>query len=131
MRVVLLRIGMPQTHAIGGMQVHTGSIKASVDAAMLRFDGFERDGQADRKHHGGRDRTACLYPAEHYAWWKATHGVDLPYGAFAENLTVEGAREAEICIGDIFRVGDARLQVTLPRDPCRTLDRINERPGLA
>ena len=41
------------------------------------------------------------------------------------DLTVEGAREEELCIGDILRVGGALVQVSLPRDPCKTLDRLN------
>jgi MOSC domain-containing protein YiiM len=105
-------------------------VKAPAAGAMLRFDGFEGDGVADRRHHGGPDRTACVYPAAHYAWWSAVHGFELQFGAFSENLTVDGAREEEICIGDIVRIGGALAQVTLPRDPCPTIDRITDIPSL-
>ena len=105
--------------------------RRAVGAAFLRLEGLENDGPANLKYHGGRDRTACVYPAEHYAWWKATRGWDLSFGAFCENLTVEGAREDEICIGDIFRAGHALLQVSIPRDPCVTLDKLTGIDGLA
>ena len=36
----------------------------------------------------------------------------------AENLTVSGLLEDQVCIGDIFQVGGATLQVTQPRSPC-------------
>ena len=44
--------------------------------------------------------------------------MELPYGAFGENLTTEGITEDAVSIGDRFRVGSAVLQVTQPRMPC-------------
>jgi MOSC domain-containing protein YiiM len=126
MTVVSLHVGMPRTEIRGSGALFTGGAKTSVASAVLRFDGFEGDGVADRRHHGGPDRTACVYPAGHYEWWKSDHGYDMSFGAFSENLTVEGVREEEIRIGDIVRIGAALVQVTLPRDPCRTIDRISE-----
>jgi MOSC domain-containing protein YiiM len=37
---------------------------------------------------------------------------------FGENFTVSGCSEVEVCIGDVWQVGGARLQVTMPRLPC-------------
>lgn len=34
--------------------------------------------------------------------------------------------EDAVCIGDVFRAGQAVVQVFLPRDPCRTLDRLTD-----
>ena len=62
-------------------------------------------------------------------WWTA-QGTPLPLGAFSENLVIEQALEGEICIGDVFRIGKAVVQVSLPRDPCRTIDRLTGIPGL-
>lgn len=130
MIVASLHVGIPRSESRRSGTLFTGGAKASVPGAMLRFDGFEGDGVADRRHHGGPDRTACVYPAEHYAWWNSVHGYELLFGAFSENLTVEGVREEEICIGDIVRIGEALTQVTLPRDPCPTIDRITDIPSL-
>jgi MOSC domain-containing protein YiiM len=126
MTVVMLHVGTPRTETRRAGNLFTGAAKSPVAAAVLRFDGFEGDGVADRRHHGGPDRTACVYPAAHYQWWKTAHGFDLGFGAFSENLTVDGLREEDICIGDVVRIGAALAQVTLPRDPCRTLDRVTE-----
>ena len=105
MIVASLHTGTPRRETFPSGALVTGGAKAQAAGAMLRFEGFEGDGVADHRHHGGPDRTACVYPAEHYAWWNSVHGWSLRFGAFSENLTVEGAREGEICIGDIVRIG--------------------------
>ena len=43
---------------------------------------------------------------------------NLVYGAFGENITVNGMREEDVCIGDTFELGQAIVQVTQPRQPC-------------
>ena len=126
MTIVAVHVGMPRIETRRSGELFTGGAKSAAASAVLRMGGFEGDAVADRHHHGGPDRTACVYPAEHYEWWKSAHGWDLSPGAFSENLTVEGAREEEICIGDVVRIGEAMTQVTLPRDPCRTIDRLTE-----
>jgi MOSC domain-containing protein YiiM len=128
-RVAALFIGVPRSVAAHGSSLYTGGAKAPAAAARLTFEGFEGDGQGNLRHHGGRDRTACVYPAEHYSWWKS-QGLDLSFGAFCENLTVEGAQEEKLCIGDIFRAGGALVQISLPRDPCPTIDHLCGVPGL-
>ena len=57
---------------------------------------------------------------EHYAYWrKELPGVELSWGRFGENLTVEGVGdEATTHIGDRFRIGTAEVEVTQPRLPC-------------
>ncbi len=130
MTVISLHVGLPRNEVRKTGRFVTGGGKEPVERALLRFRGFEGDQVADRKHHGGADRTACVYPAGHYTWWKTTYGFELMPGAFSENITVEGAGEDAICIGDIVRIGTALTQVTLPRDPCTTIDRITEIPSL-
>lgn len=131
MRVTAVFVGKPRSVAVADAMLRTGGAKLAVDAAMLRFDGFEGDGQGNLRVHGGKDRSACVYVEQHYGWWESAHGFELCPGAFCENLTVEGALEDQIFIGDVFRVGEARAQVSLPRDPCRTLDLLSGIPGLA
>ena len=40
------------------------------------------------------------------------------YGAFGENLTVDGLADDEVCIGDRYRIGEAEFEVTQPRVTC-------------
>jgi len=63
----------------------------------------------------------CVYPFDHYHYWSRQLGRDLQPGAFSENLTVSGAIETEVCVGDVFRIGEAAVQVSQPRMPCAKL----------
>ncbi len=45
----------------------------------------------------------------------------LDYGAFGENLTIKGLLESDVCIGDVFKLGKAIVQVSQPRQPCYKL----------
>jgi len=59
------------------------------------------------------------YPVEHYDHWRQQlPDVNLPWGAFGENLITEGLLEETVNIGDRFRVGGAEVRVTQPRFPC-------------
>ena len=52
---------------------------------------------------------------------------DFTYGQFGENFTVEGLSDAEVCIGDRYRIGGALFEVTQPRVTCyRVGIRMNE-----
>jgi len=124
MTVISLHVGVPHTETRDSGKFVTAGVKTSVESAELRFDSIVGDGVANHRYHGGPDRTVCVYPAAHYAWWKSMYGHDLPFGAFSENLTVDGLAESDICIGDTIRIGTALAQITVPRDPCATMDRI-------
>ncbi|MEV2947342.1 MOSC domain-containing protein [Paenibacillus larvae] len=47
----------------------------------------------------------CIYCYEHYPFWESNLQQNLSFGAFGENLTVEGMPENEVYIGDIFQFG--------------------------
>ena len=50
--------------------------------------------------------------------------------SFGENLLVAGLEERSVCIGDVWEVGGARLQVSQPRWPCAKIEMYNRLPGL-
>ncbi|MEA0566147.1 MOSC domain-containing protein [Lysinibacillus irui] len=122
-----LAVGMPKELLDSkGRSMITGIEKQRVQEVYLSSRGFEGDDVADKKHHGGPDRAVCLYPAEHYIQWEQELGKTLPTAAFGENLTVTNMLEAEVCIGDIYKIGDAVIQITQGRIPCSTIDRYTE-----
>lgn len=85
--------------------------------------------QADKKNHGHLDQAVLLYAAAHYPMWGTELGrADLGPGGFGENFTVAGLSEATVCIGDIYAIGDALIEVTGPRYPCW---KISQRWGIA
>jgi MOSC domain-containing protein YiiM len=121
MRIVSLNVGLPSEQRYEGQQVITGGAKKPVPRAVLRFGNFVGDRQADRVNHGGLEKAVCVYPFDHYPYWDRRLGRDLKPGAFSENLTVLGAIETEVCVGDVFRIGEALVQVSQPRMPCAKL----------
>jgi MOSC domain-containing protein YiiM len=87
--------------------------------------GLAGDGQADLENHGGEDKAVLSYSADHYPDWLPTLGPEsATFGAFGENLTIAGLTEDDVCIGDVWQVGDTvQLQVSQPRQPCWKLAR--------
>jgi len=72
------------------------------------------------------------YPSEHFTLWRSEFpSHDWQNGCFGENLTLSGAVEQDVCIGDIFSIGSAVLQISQPRQPCWKLSRRWNLPKLA
>jgi MOSC domain-containing protein YiiM len=106
-----------------GRTVRTSIFKKSVAGPItVERLNLAGDRQADLTVHGGTDKAVYVYPAEHYAFWREKlPGIDLPWGSFGENLTVEGLEEATVQIGDRLQIGTASFIVTQPRMPCYKL----------
>jgi MOSC domain-containing protein YiiM len=91
-------------------------VSGRVRVTRLNIEG---DRQSDLSVHGGPEKAVYAYPSEHYAFWREElPDIDLPWGAFGENLTTEGLLEGSVRIGDRLRVGSAEFVVTQPRLPC-------------
>ena len=122
MIIKLLNIGLPKKELFHGKEFVTGMCKRPVTTSLVvTHQGFEGDGVGDLKHHGGRDKAVCVYSIEHYKYWEKVLGVKMPDAAFGENFSVTDMNEDDVCIGDIYRVGTAVMQVSQPRQPCSTL----------
>jgi MOSC domain-containing protein YiiM len=119
-RVVSVNIGRERLVPWRGRMVPTGIFKEPVDRRVrVRDDKVEGDEVSDLRVHGGWSKAVYAYPAEHYAFWREElPDADLRWGAFGENLTIEGLREDEVAAGDVLRIGSAELEVTEPRLPC-------------
>lgn len=118
-----IQVGMPQEIEEvdeQGLHIwHTGYVKTAVTGPIwLGLTNLAGDGQADKKYHGGPDQALLGYSADHYAAWQRELGIDLPHGAFGENFTISGLDENVVSIGDIYEIGEVRIQVSQPRGPC-------------
>jgi MOSC domain-containing protein YiiM len=123
MKIVSVNVGLPREVIWKGKPVLTGIFKEPVTGRVqlhsLNLDG---DRQADLTVHGGAEKAVYAYPVEHYDYWrKELPNLDLPWGMFGENFTVEGLFEDRVNIGDRFRIGTAEVMVTQPRMPCYKL----------
>jgi MOSC domain-containing protein YiiM len=112
--------------------VTTGIFKEPVSGLIeANLLGLEGDAQADLTVHGGPEKAVYFYPREHYVAWMNVLGVDsLPPGSFGENITSEGLIESDIYVGDVLRIGGAKLQVIQPRSPCYKLQIKFGRPDM-
>lgn len=114
-----------------GTDTLTGIFKEGRPTAFLSKLGLENDEQGDKRNHGGPEKALHHYAADNYAWLKA----NLPSpaadccvpGAFGENLVSMGLTEHDVCVGDVFQLGGAVLEVSQPRQPCW---RLNQRFGI-
>lgn len=117
--IISINVGKPVQVQFNKKEVSTGIFKTPSDEPLfLSWLNFDGDGQADLVHHGGREKAVCVYPYEHYPYWERELDRALGYSAFGENLTTRGLLETEVCIGDIFQLGEAIVQVSQPRQPC-------------
>ena len=123
MRLKSVNVSMPKEVPHDGKTVTTGIFKEPVEGrVMLRTLNLEGDGQADLWGHGGAFRAVYAYSIENYEYWSDELGRDdISIGQFGENFTVEGMPDDEICVGDVFRIGDALVEVAQPRIPCYKL----------
>ena len=130
-QVVSIQVGLPQSfgdqNATDTMNKvwTTGFFKQPVSGGLwLSRTNLSGDGQADLKNHGGPEKAVLAYASSNYPYWQETLTLpDLPHGAFGENFTVTGQSEASVCVGDIYTVGTAKIQVSQPRQPCWKLSR--------
>ncbi len=131
MQLLTIQVGLPRSVGRAGASDPidqpwtTGFLKEPVSAALwLGIVNLEGDGQADLANHGGPDKAVSVYPAEHYPSWTSDLGISaFQNGGFGENFTTAGRTEADVCIGDVFDVGTARVQISQPRQPCWKLPR--------
>lgn len=124
MRIVSINVGQPhEVTDAAGRTVLTSIYKSPVDGTIrVRELNVDGDRQSDLVKHGGPQRAVYMYPSEHYAFWRAElPGTELPWGAFGENLTIEGLLEDDVRIGDRLCAGSTELVVTRPRKPCYKL----------
>ncbi|WP_349607372.1 MOSC domain-containing protein [Cupriavidus sp. DF5525] len=129
-----------QVRPLGPKAVPSG-IDKHATAAPVRVGtlGLAGDEQGDPRHHGGPEKAIHHYAFDHYPAWReqlgaqgATGiGVLDAAGAFGENLSTQGLTEAEVCIGDRFRLGTALVEVSQARQPCFKLNHRFGYPGMS
>src|SRR5688572_23753343 len=125
-RLLSVQVGQPRTMPLEDGTWRSAIYKSPVAGRVaLDIINLAGDKQVSR-FHGGRDEAVCCFPAEHYPFWHATLNrseAEFGYGAFGENFTLTGMTETEVCVGDVYAVGTAKVQICLPRMPCINLVR--------
>lgn len=88
--------------------------------ALAKY-GLPGDNVVDLRYHGGPFKALCVYASEFYALWRERFDATMPPGSFGENLHIAGLPDDQVCLGDIYAIGPARVEVAGPRGPCGTL----------
>jgi MOSC domain-containing protein YiiM len=104
----------------------TAIFKSALSGSVrVGREGLAGDSQADRRVHGGPEKALHQYPVGNYARlaeaFPEVKNLLVP-GAIGENLSVAGWDESNVCLGDVFRLGSALIQVSQPRTPCWKID---------
>ena len=98
--VLSVNVGRAREFDYNGRSAKSAIWKSPVAGRIAaRGVNLEGDDQADRKAHGGLDKSVYAYSIEDVRWWEETLGRSLQYGEFGENLQMESVR---FCLFNIF-----------------------------
>jgi MOSC domain-containing protein YiiM len=120
LKITSTNIAKPTTIIWNGKEVTTGIYKIPTNQPIfLGKEDVKGDEVSDRNVHGGEFKACYLFSEDYYPYWKNLYPhLDWNYGMFGENLTVSGLDETTLTIGSIYKVGNALVQITQPREPC-------------
>jgi MOSC domain-containing protein YiiM len=123
MEIVSTNIGKEQILDWKGRSIATGIVKEPVEGPIfLDTHSVKGDFIASTKVHGGIDKACYAYGENYYNYWTLHYpAINSNRGLLGENLTIADLDESEIMVGDIYKVGEAILQASQPRQPCSKL----------
>jgi MOSC domain-containing protein YiiM len=134
-RIDAVLTGTPRPFGPKGAPSSIASRYPRAEPVAVTLAGLENDAVGDTRVHGDADKAIHHYPRDHYATWIAELAPAPSFlaevGAFGENISTSGLTEADVCAGDIFRLGTARVQVSQGRQPCFKLNQRFERKDMA
>ncbi len=134
-RIHTQSVGQPQLHTDARGQWASAIFRAPVAGPVeLEIRGLVSDQVADTVNHGSLGQAVSCHPLAHYTYWNGIYELTTPErmlgaGSVGENWTLAEATEADVCIGDTYAVGTARVQVSGPRYPCTKQERKVGLPG--
>ena len=124
-KVLYLKVGIVRTSKLLNnskrKELISGIKKNPVSSSYLTKTGFEDDFQADLLHHGGENKALFLFSSITYEKINSFYDnkFDMSKTAFfGENLILSEITEEDICVGDILKIGQCKVQITQPRQPC-------------
>jgi MOSC domain-containing protein YiiM len=113
----------------------TGIYKKPVAGPIeLGREGLAGDVQADRRVHGGPEKALHQYAVDNYrrlAELLPAIAAQLVVGSIGENISAAASDENTVFVGDVFKLGRARVQVSQPRSPCWKIDHRYGHDGVA
>lgn len=120
MKIIATNLAKPTTIKWNNKDVVTGIYKTPTNLPIfLGKTDVDKDEVTDRKYHGGEFKACYIFSEKHYDYWKNLYpNLDWNWGMFGENLTISNFDESEVFVGSIYKIGEALVQITQPREPC-------------
>jgi len=123
--VKLISVNVGGPHPIPGEDDSTGIVKEPASAPVFVGElGLEGDTIIHTDVHGGPHQAVYLYPQADLDFWSAMLDRTIAPGTFGENLTIDGLESDDLCFGDRLKFAEVELEITAPREPCKTFGRI-------
>ncbi len=123
-QILFIKVGKVTTTKLENQkrkELISGIKKYPVQKAYLKRTGFLEDEQADLNHHGGENKALFLFASSSYEkinkQCKTNYKID-EVSHFGENVVLSNINEDDICIGDVYKIGETIIQITQPRQPC-------------
>lgn len=121
MRSGRLRLPVPERGQILQINISAGGVpKTPIPRAEVGPLGIVGDGHRYRLHGGAQK--ALLLLASEVIDALCAEGWLLFYGALGENFTTRGLNHRTWQPGQRFRAGNLLIELTTPREPCKTLN---------
>lgn len=119
-QILSLNIGLPQEMDWEDKKVKSSMKKSPLDGPLVvnKFN-IEGDKFANPKAHGTPDSVVYALGMDATQEYMEILGKnEYSYGALGENISLDRLNENDISVGDVFQVGEVKLQATYPRIPC-------------
>ena len=124
-RLFSIQVGLPRSYGQEGADHpmdrpwETGFFKQLVDGPRwLGRTNLAGDGQADLVNHGGEDKAVLCYAASHYPDWRRSLASRSAARGVWREFHDWWPDRGEVCVGERYRLGEALVQVSQPRQPC-------------
>jgi len=106
---------------VTGLHISSGGVpKTPAQSLSVNINGCQGDDQADKKHHGGKDKAICLFQQEILDSLSIDSHPISP-GSTGENILIEGMEIGSIAVGTCLKIGEIEITVTQDAPPCKTI----------
>jgi MOSC domain-containing protein YiiM len=80
--------------------------------------GLQNDFQVDKRFHGGIDKAIHIGSSKHFQIFKELYKKEMEPLSIGCNIVINDYDESDIFVGDVYCLGDVKLEVSQPRQPC-------------
>ena len=106
---------------VTGLHISSGGVpKTPVHSLSVNNRGCQGDDQADKKHHGGKNKAICLFQQE-ILDSLSIDGHPISPGTTGENILIAGVEIGAIAVGTCLKIGEIEITVTQDAPPCKTI----------